>query len=102
MRSNSATRSHTPRPAAALACTVAGLLSTGCYLAHLADGQARILLRREPFDAVLADPATPPELAQRLRLATEVRSFARGLGFRPVSDDSDERRFRLPVDAAGS
>jgi len=80
MRSNSATRSRTPRPAAALACAVAGLLSTGCYLAHLADGQARILLRREPFAAVLADPATPPELAERIRLATEVRTFARGLG----------------------
>lgn len=80
MRSNSATRPRTPRPAAALACAVAGLLSTGCYLAHLADGQARLLFRREPLEAVLADPATPPDLAERLRLAAEVRTFARELG----------------------
>ena len=80
MRSKSATARRTPRLRRALACATAAWLSTGCYLGHLAAGQARLLLRREAFDTVLADPATTPDLAERLHLATDVRAFARELG----------------------
>jgi predicted aminopeptidase len=68
------------RPLAVLACALAGLLSSGCYFGHLAAGQARLLLDREDFEEILADPGTPTDLADRLRLATQVRSFARELG----------------------
>jgi predicted aminopeptidase len=43
-------------------------------------GQTRLLLRRQPVDALLLDPATPTALAERLRQTAEVRVFARSLG----------------------
>jgi predicted aminopeptidase len=54
--------------------------SSGCYLGHLAVGQTRLLKARQPIDAVLADPATPPETRDRLRLVVEAREFADLLG----------------------
>ena len=56
------------------------LSSTGCYYAHLAQGQARLLLSRQPLEAALEDPATPPELRGKLALVVETRSFAPSLG----------------------
>ncbi len=56
-----------------------GLLAlclSGCYYLHLAGGQMRLLLKREPIAEVLADPATDPELKARLQLALEARRFA--------------------------
>ena len=58
----------------------AALLPLGCYYAHLANGQAHVLLARRSIDDLLSEPATPPELAERLRLAAAVRAFAGGLG----------------------
>ncbi len=52
----------------------------GCYLAHLALGQARLLHARRPIAEVIADPATPAELRERLGWIHEVRAFATGLG----------------------
>jgi predicted aminopeptidase len=52
----------------------------GCYLGHVAAGQWRLLSGRRPIDAVVADPATPPELRARLALAAEARALARELG----------------------
>jgi predicted aminopeptidase len=52
----------------------------GCYLAHVAGGQVRLLAARRPIDAVLADPATPASLRERLALAPQARELARGLG----------------------
>jgi predicted aminopeptidase len=63
---------------ALLAC--AALPLSGCYYAHLARGQARILLARQPIAEVLAANGTTPELAERLRLAGEVRAYAEELG----------------------
>jgi predicted aminopeptidase len=80
MRSNSTALPRARAALRVLACALAASLSTGCYYAHLATGQARLLLAREPFEAILADPATAPDLAGRLRLAGEVRSFALELG----------------------
>ncbi|HVH08118.1 MAG TPA: aminopeptidase [Myxococcota bacterium] len=68
-----------PRLALALlAC--AALPTSGCYYAHLAHGQARILLARQSIADMLAANGTSPELAERLRLAGAVRKFAAGLG----------------------
>src|SRR5262245_50859214 len=68
-----------PRVALAL-LALAALPASGCYYGHLAQGQARILLARQSIAEMLATNGTAPELAERLRLAGEVRSFATTLG----------------------
>ena len=40
----------------------------------------RLLWRRQPIDALLTDPATPPALRRRLELVGRVRSYAHALG----------------------
>jgi len=52
----------------------------GCYLAHVALGQARLLHARRPIEEVIADPATPPELRDQLGWIHEVREYATRLG----------------------
>lgn len=59
---------------------LAALLQPGCYLGHLAAGQTRILLARQPIEEVLGAPETPSDLAERLRVAGAVRRFASELG----------------------
>lgn len=56
------------------------LANTGCYYGHLAVGQTRILLARQPIEALLVDPETPEELSRRLRGVEKVRAYARELG----------------------
>ena len=56
-----------PSAAAASRCTWPGLSWT----------EARILLRREPIERVLARPDVDPALRERLRLVLAARSFAR-------------------------
>jgi predicted aminopeptidase len=53
---------------------------SGCYLAHVALGQARLLNARRPIAEVIADPSTPAELRERLGWIHEVRAFATRLG----------------------
>ena len=51
----------------------------GCgtaYVAQAARGQLQIIHARQPITKVLADPATPPELRQRLQSVNEARAFA--------------------------
>ncbi|WP_291431863.1 aminopeptidase [Deinococcus sp.] len=65
---------------------VAGLLGataltlSGCapvqYLTQAAGGQLDLLRRARPVEAALEDPATPPEVRRKLRLASDVRAFA--------------------------
>ena len=55
-------------------------MNSGCYLAHLANGQVRLLWNREPVEELLEDPATPAEWRARLARVDEVRSQARALG----------------------
>jgi len=55
-------------------------LTSGCYLAHLGVGQARLMRARTPITTVLADPATPAPVRERLELVSDVRSFAEKLG----------------------
>ncbi|MBI4424348.1 MAG: aminopeptidase [Elusimicrobia bacterium] len=60
-------------------CLTALLLLAGCSPAYVFQawrGHARLMSRRQPIERLLKDPATPPELRARLRLAQEVRAFA--------------------------
>ncbi len=66
--------------AAAIAVIVAGsLLTSGCstlgYLGQQAAGQLHLLRIRRPVEEVIADPATPPALKERLELALKARQF---------------------------
>jgi predicted aminopeptidase len=56
------------------------LATSGCYLAHVAVGQARLLRARQPIERVLADPSTDPELRERLAVVQRARIFAADLG----------------------
>jgi predicted aminopeptidase len=75
------TRRHT-KASATGALLLALLAAPGCYYAHLAAGQARLLLARRSLDAALADPSLDSDLRERLALVREVRAFAPGLGLR--------------------
>lgn len=55
---------------------VAAPLLAGCYAGRAAWGGLGILTARRPVARLLADPATDPELARRLRTAVELRRFA--------------------------
>jgi predicted aminopeptidase len=63
-----------------LVVVAAGLLLSACsglrYYAHVAHGEGQLLFARRPIETVVRDPATPIELARRLRLAQEARQFA--------------------------
>jgi predicted aminopeptidase len=61
------------------AALLAVLPLTGCgagYLLQAAQGQYEIVAEREPIDAVIADPATTPELRVQLDRARVIRNFA--------------------------
>ena len=58
-------------------CLEVGLgCRTARYYAQAARGQAQILRRQRPIRAVIADPATPPELGAKLQLVLELTRFA--------------------------
>ena len=58
----------------------AAIALTGCstidYYSHLAGGEYELLSKRQPIDAVIADPHTSDKLRERLRLAQQARNFA--------------------------
>jgi predicted aminopeptidase len=56
------------------------LFTTGCYLGHLATGQARLMRVRRPIDEVMKDPATPASLRNQLETIQDARIYARDLG----------------------
>lgn len=59
------------------------LSSTGRYLVRAAWEECRILARRRPLSAVIADPVTSPATRDQLRLVLGARDFAaRTLGLR--------------------
>ena len=70
-----------PRALARLAAVMMlSTLASACadlrYLAHVTHGQLALARAREPLDRVVAAPATDPQLAARLRLAVDARTFA--------------------------
>jgi len=64
------------RVVAALLATLACATLPGCYVLQAARGQAEVLARSEPIEAVVADPSTPQPVRARLALAAEARAFA--------------------------
>ena len=78
--SRSGARTSTRAKLRAGVLALALLPMPGCYLGHVAAGQVRLLAARRPIDAVIADPATPADLRERLALAPQARELARGLG----------------------
>lgn len=64
------------------------MLLPGCYLGHVAAGQAELLWARRPIERVLADPAITDTLRQRLGRVQQVRRYAMELGL------SVESRYR--------
>ena len=58
------------------------MLLSGCYLTHVSTGQTRLLLAREPIEALLRDPSTPEPLRASLVRVARVREFAAGLGLK--------------------
>jgi predicted aminopeptidase len=54
----------------------ASLLLGGCYYAHVAGGQASLLLHRQPMARIVADVHADPRLQGRLALAMRARAFA--------------------------
>jgi predicted aminopeptidase len=80
-----------------LAVPLLALLLCGCstldYYAHLGQGQWQLLHARKPVERLLADPATDPKLAERLRLSQTARDFASAHLHLP-----DNRSYRLYAD----
>jgi predicted aminopeptidase len=62
------------------ASVFAVLLLSGCetlaYYAQAINGQLTLLARAQPVELVIADPATPPVLRERLELARSIRDYA--------------------------
>lgn len=78
-----------------LAAAACATLLAGCetlaYYTQAVGGQLSLTTRAQPIDKVLEDPATPPDLRARLRLAHEIRDFAsRELA---LPDDGSYRRY---------
>ena len=66
----------------AVGLVVALMLLPGCYYAHLAEGQLRILRAREPIEQVVADTETPATLRESLVLVEDLRRYAARMGLR--------------------
>ena len=64
------------RLATVVLCLLLGACSSLRYYAHVAHGEASLLMHRRPIAKVVRDPATDPQLARRLRLAAQARRFA--------------------------
>ena len=56
------------------------LCVSGCYLGHVAAGQARMLRARVPIDSMLTDEETPKDVREKLRLVQSARGCAAELG----------------------
>jgi predicted aminopeptidase len=64
---------------AAVLCSLS-LSTTGCYLGHLAAGQARMMRARQSIEEVLADPTTPADLRRQLQAVQRASAYAQALG----------------------
>jgi len=56
------------------------------YYSQAIDGQCRILFKRQPISKIIADPASPQGLRERLMFILKVREFAENELQLPVSD----------------
>ena len=66
---------------------------SGCssiyYLYQAGRGQLRLFNRARPIKQVIADPTTPPELAEILRKIPEIKAFGEQSGLRPTQNYQD-------------
>jgi len=69
-----------PRLASVAASLLAVFLLAGCetlsYYLQAVGGQLDLLSRKQPVEALLADPKTPAPLRERLAVAREIRDFS--------------------------
>jgi predicted aminopeptidase len=65
--------------AIAVSLAVLGLISapTACYLSRGAWEEAKILSRRQPISEIIADPRTPKEVREKLRVVLAARKYAK-------------------------
>jgi len=70
----------TSKHAVLLAAFLLVVSTPGCYLAHVANGQLRLLHAERPVEEVLSDPETPDEVRQSLATIQQARQYARTLG----------------------
>jgi predicted aminopeptidase len=70
---------HAKGALAAALCSLS-LSTTGCYLGHVAAGQARLMRAQQPIEEVLANPGTAPDLRRQLRAVQRARDYAQVLG----------------------
>jgi predicted aminopeptidase len=68
------------RPSRSLFCGVFALALSGCgsvpYYSQAVAGELALLAAARPVPEVIADPATPPDIRDRLQLAVRIRAFA--------------------------
>jgi predicted aminopeptidase len=64
------------RPVALAALALACLALPGCYLMHVTAGQLELNWARRPIAEVIADPATPEAVRERLDYVGRARRFA--------------------------
>jgi predicted aminopeptidase len=62
--------------AALAAAALLGGCETLAYYAQAINGQLTLMSQAQPVDSVIADPATPPALRERLELARSIRDYA--------------------------
>jgi len=60
---------------AGVVCLTSGCSTVG-YYGQAVGGHLEVVRRAQPVDQVLADPATPPALSERLKLSQRMRDFA--------------------------
>ena len=81
---------RTPRLPSIVLVTLTLACLSGCssvaYYSQAIAGQTSILLGRQPLETVIKDPATSPDVADKLRLIQELRAFASAELKLPVDD----------------
>lgn len=73
---NSVPKRRPLRWLARLLVVCAASSQAGCYYLQAAQGQLALSRARQPIETIVADPATPDTLRQRLQLVDEARAFA--------------------------
>lgn len=70
------TKSAVPAAARIAVLLVVVFALNGCYYMQAAGGQFEVLRKREPIREVILDPDTPPDVARRLELVQDARTFS--------------------------
>ena len=81
-------RAETPKrtPARVLVGVLLSVFTSACspgYVLQAAYEQSKILVARRDIDSVIADPETPPDHKEKLRLVQDARAYAQTMGLTP-------------------